>query len=57
MLVRFLVNGESPDVGAFSIGDERDIPKDHAEAFISRGIASSAAPSTTARKTKADKEE
>lgn len=39
MNIRFLEDGESPDIGAYKKGDERIIPADIAHIFIARGMA------------------
>jgi hypothetical protein len=40
MRIQFTQSGESPDIGPFEAGDERDIPADIAKRFIERGLAS-----------------
>lgn len=39
MLVKFVVGGESPEIGEFTAGDERDIGAAVAEVFKMRGMA------------------
>lgn len=38
MWIKFLESGESPEIGAYKKGDERDLPADIAKVFIARGI-------------------
>lgn len=38
MYIIFLQNGESPALGVFSIGDERDIPDNVGKVLVSRGV-------------------
>ncbi|MBI5233827.1 MAG: hypothetical protein HY880_05685 [Deltaproteobacteria bacterium] len=39
MMIRFKMNGESPDIGDFAEGEERNIIDEIAKVFIARGLA------------------
>ncbi len=57
MIIRFEVGGESPEIGRFKAGEERDIHEDLARLFIGRRLAVEVKPANTApEKTAAKKE-
>lgn len=39
MHIKFLEDGESPEIGTYKKGDEREVPDDMGNVFIQRGIA------------------
>lgn len=47
MHIKFLEDGESPDIGTYRKGDERDLPADIANVFIARGIVEKQAKTET----------